>query len=635
MVSAEPARRGVIALALVLLLAGFRASPAAASPTTRCQARALAAVAGALGCDAKRNARAERSGTTADTRPCDERLGRRLDRIDETLGPDCSVGGIDLDAGGQIGVLMWDLLRRLSDVEPRCRARTLVATATLARCELGNARRALRATPPAPCATRFARRLVRIERRSAPACAVVAMRAEASAIVEARVAALTTLVADFATPSSTTSTTTPGATTTTSTIPPTCGNGRVEAPEECDDGARVDGDGCAAACTLEDASALCTGIPSASGSAIRAVLVTGALRRPTGIASTPLDPGRLFVLEQAGAVRIVEHGVLLDEPFLDLSSLVSCCQERGLLGLAFHPDYAVNGRFFVNYTDTDGDTVIARYAVDPTNPRRADPASRVVLLRLDQPFPNHNGGHLAFGPDGYLYAGMGDGGGTGDPADRAQNDASLLGKMLRLDVDVEARPYWTVPPSNPRFATGTDPLELIWAKGLRNPWRFSFDRGSGDLWIGDVGQNEREEIDWQPAASPGGENWGWDVFEGSACFEPDPGPVCPSPPAGFAFPVHQYTRAEGCSVIGGAVYRGCALPALHGRYFYADYCAGWVRSFVLVGGVATSHADHSAALDPPGAVAIGRVAGIGEDARGELYVVDVNDGELFRIEPAS
>jgi len=633
MVSAESARRhAVIAITLLALLgAGATPAPAATSPGIRCQTRALAAAAAALACEARRSARAERSGAAPDTTRCDVRLARRLDRIDAKLGDACSTGDTTAAVDAEVASVIVSLLALRADAEPRCRASMLLAGAGLARCELRNARRALRDEPRAPCEARFTKRLVRIERRGTPACTATAARADAITLVALRVAALAALAEDA---TSTSTSTTSITSTTTTTVPDTCGNGSVEVPEECDDGARVDGDGCGSACTLEDASALCTGVPSASGGAIRGVLVTDALTRPVGVASAPLDPGRLFVIEQRGTVRIVEHGVLLEEPFLDVSALVACCQERGLLGLAFHPDYATNGRLFVNFTDTSGDTVIARYAVDPTNPRRADPASRLVLLRVDQPYPNHNGGHLAFGPDGYLYAGMGDGGSAGDPLDRAQSDATLLGKMLRLDVDVDERPYWAVPPSNPRFATGTNPLELIWAKGLRNPWRFSFDRGSGDLWIGDVGQNELEEIDWQPAASPGGENWGWDVFEASACFEP-PAPACPSPPVGFSFPVHEYGRTDGCSVTGGAVYRGCALPALHGRYFYSDYCGGWVRSFVLDGGVATGHADHSAALDPPGAVSIGRVTSVGEDARGELYIVDVDDGELFRIEPAS
>jgi cysteine-rich repeat protein len=624
------------ALVLAVLVSGVigtasaAPSPEARSPEVRCAARTLAAAADALACHAGRTAHA------ADTLACSRALANRLARIDERLGDCCDAAGATAAVESEVRDVVAALSAILADADARCRAATLVAAAAMARCELRVARRTLRARPTSTdCAAVFAARLRRADRRGASACRAVAARAGATALVRRRVDELVALATDAVTTTSTsvTSTTTPP--TTTTTAPETCGNGTVEVPEECDDGARVDGDGCAAACTLEDVSALCAGVPSTGESAVRAVRVTGDLDRPIGIAAPRLDPARLFVVEQPGRIRLVEHGVLQAEPFLDVHELVSFGGEQGLLGLAFHPDYETNGRFFVSYNDVDGDTVIARYRVDPLDPRRADTASGQVLLRVVQPYANHNGGHLAFGPDGYLYAGRGDGGGAGDPLEAAQDDASLLGKLLRLDVDVETPPYWTVPPSNPRYDGGRDPLELVWAKGLRNPWRFSFDRGTGDLWIGDVGQGELEEIDWQPASSPGGENYGWDVFEGSACYEPDPDPVCPSPPVGFTFPVHEYGHDEGCSVTGGFVYRGCALPALHGRYFYADYCAGFVRSFALEGGVAGAHLDHSAALDPTGELGIGRIASFGEDARGELYVVDVSDGELFRIIPAS
>jgi glucose/arabinose dehydrogenase len=341
----------------------------------------------------------------------------------------------------------------------------------------------------------------------------------------------------------------------------------------------------------------------------------------------------LFILQQSGQIRVVTNGALLAAPFLDLSEQVSCCDERGLLGLAFHPDYERNGRFFVNYTDRAGDSVIARYTVS-SDPDRADPASERVLLTIEQPLSNHKGGQLAFAPDGTLFVGLGDGGGVGDPFELAQDDGSLLGKLLRIDVDVDEPPYGRVPADNPRADRGW-PLGLIWAKGLRNPWRFSFDRSSGDLYIGDVGQYRFEEIDVQPADSRGGENYGWDIFEGRACYEPAPAPVCPDqlPPA-FTPPVLEYDHGEGCSVTGGFVYRGCALPDLRGAYFFSDFCTGFLRSFRFVDGAVTELTDWTAALAPGGGRTIDHVTSFGEDARGELYIAEL-EGEVYKIVPAN
>ena len=380
---------------------------------------------------------------------------------------------------------------------------------------------------------------------------------------------------------------------------------------------------------LQGCPDLCAGVVAQPGAGPRAVFVAGGFDRPVHVAAPPGDVHRLFIVEQPGVIRIIKDGETLPDPFLDIPGRVSCCGERGLLSVAFHPDFASNGRFFVNYTDNGGDTVVARYLVG-ADPDRADPDSEHILLTVDQPFPNHNGGQLAFGPDGYLYVGMGDGGSGGDPREVAQDDASLLGKLLRLDVD-SAAPDYAVPPTNPRAGRGK-PLGLIWAKGLRNPWRFSFDRLTGELYIGDVGQDRFEEIDVQPAASAGGENYGWDIFEGNACFEPDPFPNCPAQSGEFTPPVLDYGD-PGCSVTGGFVYRGCALPDLHGEYFFADYCDSSVRSFRLVGGVATDVQDRSAALAPGGGRSIGAVVSFGEDARGEIYLADY-DGEIFRIAPA-
>jgi hypothetical protein len=423
---------------------------------------------------------------------------------------------------------------------------------------------------------------------------------------------------------------------------PTCGNGVVEGAEECDDGDTSGGDGCSASCELENTSAVCEGIPTTPGTSLNSIRVGSGLRLPNTITAPPLDPRRVFVVEKPGYIRIIKDGSLLPAAFLDIQARVTQMlgpnSEQGLLGLAFHPDYEDNGYFFVNYTDNGGDTVIARYEVSG-DPDIADPMSEQILLTIEQPFSNHNGGNLAFGRDGYLYAGMGDGGSGGDPLEAGQDDATLLGKMLRLDVDVDSPPYYAVPPSNPNAGAG-DPLGLIWAKGLRNPWRFSFDRANGDLYVADVGQNDWEEIDWVPGTSTGGENYGWDVFEADACYDPPPHfGSCP-PTTGFTMPVFAYNHNSGtptgCSVTGGFVYRGCAMPDLRGTYFYSDYCSPFVRTFEVAGGVATNHQNRTADIAPGGGLNIGSIVSYGEDARGEIYIADQGggtNGEVFKIVP--
>ncbi len=411
---------------------------------------------------------------------------------------------------------------------------------------------------------------------------------------------------------------------------PGCGDGRADEDEECDDGNRAGGDGCSADCDLEPGGNPCAGVAPVPGTALTAVRIAAGLDQPLHVTAPRLDPHRVFVVEQPGRIRILVDGGVLPTAFLDIASRVSCCTERGLLGLAFHPDFERNGRFFVDYTNRSGDTVISRFEVG-NDRNRVDPATERILLTIDQPFANHNGGQVAFGPDGYLYVGMGDGGFGGDPNEVAQDDASLLGKLLRLDVDVDEAPYYAVPPSNPRADRGM-PLGLIWAKGLRNPWRFSFDRLLGDLYIGDVGQQRFEEIDVQPAASTGGENYGWDVFEGDACYDPPPLPECPNPADGFTAPVLTYGRTDGFSVTGGFVYRGCALPDLRGTYFYGDYGTAFIRSFVLAEGRASAQHDWTAEVAPGGGLSIREISSFGEDARGELYVVDLG-GEVFKLVP--
>ncbi len=407
-----------------------------------------------------------------------------------------------------------------------------------------------------------------------------------------------------------------------------CGNGVLEPGEQCDDGNAVGGDSCSPTCQIEGGACndICAGVVPVSGTAIRAERIASGLNRPLFLTAPPRDVSRLFIVEKPGRIRILKWGALLPVPFLDISSLVSNGSEQGLLGLAFHPQYADNGRFFVNYTDNAGNTVVAEYRLS-AHPDVADSTSARMVLQVAQPYSNHNGGHLAFGPDGYLYIGLGDGGSAGDPQGNAQNPSTLLGKMLRIDVD-SATPYG-VPPTNPFFGSGP-PLDEIWALGLRNPWRYSFDRVSGDLYIADVGQNRFEEINFQHASSSGGDNYGWNIVEGNGHCYPS-GSSCNQ--TGLTLPIHEYDHSQGCSVTGGYVYRGCKMPDLRGTYFYGDFCSAFVRSFRVVNGLAVDHQDRTAELESSG-VSIDQIASFGEDARGELYIVDLG-GEIFKILPAS
>jgi glucose/arabinose dehydrogenase len=337
--------------------------------------------------------------------------------------------------------------------------------------------------------------------------------------------------------------------------------------------------------------------------------------------TTPPGDTRLFVVEKTGRIHVFKNGAVLATPFLDLHDRVSGGGEQGLLGLAFDPAYGQNGRFVVNYTNLAGDTRITAFRAS-NDPDVADPGTESVILAIAQPFANHNGGQVLFGPDGYLYAGLGDGGNEGDPDGNGQSLATLLGKVLRIDLN-SGTPY-AVPSDNPFAATASPAMRgEIWSWGLRNPWRFSFDRLTHDLYIADVGQDTHEEIDVAPAPAAGrGLNFGWNRMEGAHCYPPTVADSCDR--TGLTLPVLDYDHSQGCAVTGGYVYRGAAIPALQGTYFYADYCQGWVRSFRFSDGRATDGRDWRA-LRPNG-----NITSFGEDAAGEVYVL-TQQGGVYRI----
>ncbi len=358
-----------------------------------------------------------------------------------------------------------------------------------------------------------------------------------------------------------------------------------------------------------------------SVNSLRLQPVAQNLAAPLFVTAPPGDFSRLFIVEQGGLIRILDltSGTIRPTAFLDVTALITSGGERGLLGLAFDPNYDANGRFYVFYTNLIGDLVIARYQHNPANPDVADASSAVPLLTIPHAtFTNHNGGMLAFGPDRCLYAGVGDGGGGGDPNNNAQNTAQLLGKILRLDPETGSA--CTNGGPNP-FAGGSGRPE-VWALGLRNPWRFSFDRLTGDLYIGDVGERAREEVDVAPAPSAGrGLNFGWRLMEGFACFNP----AANCDPGGLTLPVIDYPHTGGaCSISGGYVYRG-AIAAIRGMYFYGDFCAGFVRSFRWENGQVLEQNEWPLLNAGPFSI-----TSFGEDAQGELYVVS-QQGTVFRI----
>jgi glucose/arabinose dehydrogenase len=336
------------------------------------------------------------------------------------------------------------------------------------------------------------------------------------------------------------------------------------------------------------------------------------LENPVAITAVGDGSNRLFINLQEGQIVIYDGTQLLPIPFLDIRSLVSCCSERGLLGLAFHPDYINNGFFYINYTNTNGNTVVARYTVSD-DPNVADPSSAIILLTVLQLFTNHNGGQLQFGPDGYLYIGMGDGGGGGDPQNNAQNLGTLL-------IDVDSGLPFTIPPDNP-FVGNPGARDEIWALGLRNPWRFSFDRLTGDLFIADVGQNDWEELNVQSASSTGGENYGWRLMEGNHCFNPPTN--CND--GTLTMPVLEYNHSLGCSITGGFRYRGTEIQQLHGTYLYGDYCSGRIWG---------AKNDDSTVWSTEELLNTNlSISAFGEDESGEIYLAHYSSvkGAVYRI----
>jgi glucose/arabinose dehydrogenase len=363
-----------------------------------------------------------------------------------------------------------------------------------------------------------------------------------------------------------------------------------------------------------------------SSASITLTKVAGALSQPVFITGAGDGTGRLFIVEKTGTIRVLVGGSVLSTPLLDVSSHVSRGNEQGLLGLAFHPRFASNRKFYIDYTNRSGTTVIREYRVSAANPNRVESGSGRTILSIKQPYANHNGGMLAFGPDGYLYIGTGDGGSAGDPGNRAQSKKTLLGKILRINVNsTTATHNYTSPRSNPYV--GRPGRNEIWQRGVRNPWRFSFDRATGNLWIGDVGQARYEEIDRARNTSTGpgrGINWGWRVLEGFHCYRP----ATNCNRTGKTMPLLNYShRSNGrCSVTGGYVYRGAAIPALRGWYLFGDYCSGEI--WAVPSG--SSPRPAKTVLRGPGG---GNISSFGEDDAGNLYVVYLG-GSVLRIDPA-
>lgn len=371
----------------------------------------------------------------------------------------------------------------------------------------------------------------------------------------------------------------------------------------------------------QSADTLITRESTPDAAAMQLTAVATGFNRPIYATHAGDGTGWLFVLEQSGKIWILEDGARRPVPFLDVSALISPIAltqrytEQGLLGLAFHPDYASNGTFFINYTDHAGSSVVARYQVMPNQPYLADPSSGQIIFKLNQPYANHNGGHIDFGPDGYFYIALGDGGSANDPLGAGQNRLLLLGTILRLDID-SALPY-AIPPDNP-FVNDAAALDEIWAYGLRNVWRFSFDRATGDMYLADVGQNQWEELNFQPADSRGGENYGWNVYEANTIFAGGSAP-------NHVAPFFAYSHSLGCSVTGGYVYRGDAIADLQATYLFGDFCTGRIWA---------SWRDSSLTWQTIELMKTNMaISSFGEDEAGEVYVIDYA-GTLYRFEPA-
>jgi len=377
---------------------------------------------------------------------------------------------------------------------------------------------------------------------------------------------------------------------------------------------------------------ICACVVAACGAAANAQLTTellvSGIDRPVFMTHAGDGSGRIFIIEQEGAIRIVDtDGTLLPTPFIDIDPIVgggtSGGNEQGLLGLAFHPDYANNGKFYLNYINTSGDTRIVEYEVSSTDPNQADPSTQRVIMAYDQPFSNHNGGWVGFGPDGFLYISSGDGGSANDPGNRASNLGSFLGKLHRIDIDggddfpADSLQNYEIPADNP-FVDQAGAVDSIWAYGLRNPWRTSFDRDTGDLWIADVGQFSREEVNFAPAGDEGGQHYGWRCREGFNSTGLSCGQV-----SGFTDPVHDYGHgANGCSITGGYAYRGCALGEdFQGLYFFSDFCSGRVWTLDPSNGFANT-LQFSSGFS---------VSSFGETEDGELLVADLFAGRVYRL----
>ncbi len=384
-------------------------------------------------------------------------------------------------------------------------------------------------------------------------------------------------------------------------------------------------------------------LPLRAEAQIATIRVASGLAYPVFATAPAGDTERLFILEQRGIIKILKSGTVLPTPFLDIDALITnptISDERGLLGLAFAPDFDTSGHFYVYYTDLSGDSNIVRYTVS-ANPDSADPASAHRILFLDQPYGNHNGGTIAFGPDGYLYMGFGDGGSSNDPHGNGQSGSTILGKFIRIDPTADDFPgdpnqNYAVPPSNP-FVGDPSYRDETWSIGLRNPYRWSFDRLTGDMWIADVGQGCWEEVDFEPAGGPGGVNYGWRALEGNHCFVVGNCNATGCDSSGYTLPVHEYSHTQdgfSCSISGGYVYRGSAIPALAGTYFYADYCSAHIYSFRYDGSV-TELTKRTTELAPGGGLSIASPVAFGQDGVGELYIVDraATSGEVYKIIP--